>query len=130
MVLYRSTEERISTNVTSEIQNFPLSVVQILLVCFQVDAFLIADKHIRIIGSNKKSFSLSESCNDVVAHGKLSDEQVHTSVSAGGGGVNFIISKGPTLSVKFLKCPLEFLHSTLLHKIFFLKFMLSAHRFT
>lgn len=41
-----------------------------------MDAFLIADKHIKIMGSNKKMYSLSEACQDVVAHEKLTDEQV------------------------------------------------------
>jgi hypothetical protein len=43
---------------------------------FKVDAFLIADKHIKIMGSNKQSYSLSQAYQDVTAHEKLTDEQV------------------------------------------------------
>ena len=41
-----------------------------------MDAFLIADNRIQILGSNRKSHSLSDACQDVISLEKLTDEQV------------------------------------------------------
>jgi len=43
-----------------------------------VDAFLIADKHIKVFDDKRNSHSLSEACQEITALSKLSDEQVCT----------------------------------------------------
>ena len=40
----------------------------------QVDAWLLADQHIKVKGQNNKLYSLSEACQDVVAYEKLTDD--------------------------------------------------------
>ena len=44
------------------------------VIYFQVDAWLLADQHIKIKGQNNKLYSLSEACQDVVAYEKLTDD--------------------------------------------------------
>jgi len=39
-----------------------------------VDAWLLADHHIKVKGQNSKLYSLSEACQDVVAYEKLTDD--------------------------------------------------------
>ena len=47
-----------------------------LLIYFilQLDIFFNADQHIQIKGRNGKKYSMSEACEDIVAHEKLTDE--------------------------------------------------------
>ena len=40
----------------------------------QLDIFFNADQHIQIKGRNGKKYSMSEACEDIVAHEKLTDE--------------------------------------------------------
>ena len=39
-----------------------------------MDAWLLADQHIKVKGQNNKLYSLSEACQDVVAYEKLTDD--------------------------------------------------------
>lgn len=39
----------------------------------QMDIMLLADKHIKVRGSNGQRYSLSEACRDVVAFQRLND---------------------------------------------------------
>jgi hypothetical protein len=43
-----------------------------------LDAFLIADDHIKVVGTDRKEFSLSDACKDMAAYVKLTDEQGQT----------------------------------------------------
>lgn len=39
-----------------------------------MDIMMLADKHVKVRGSNGRMFSLSEACTDVVAFEKLTDD--------------------------------------------------------
>ena len=59
--------------------SLPIIFALLLDVCitvpfFQVDAWLLADQHIKVKGQNSKLYSLSEACQDVVAYEKLTDD--------------------------------------------------------
>ena len=46
----------------------------------QVDAWLIADKHMKVRGTGGRLLSLSESVNDVMAHERLYDANVNSRI--------------------------------------------------
>ena len=46
----------------------------------QVDAWLIADKHMKVRGTGGRLLSLSESVNDVMAHERLYDAKVNSRI--------------------------------------------------
>ena len=48
--------------------------MQKLQYSFQVDAWILADKHIQVRGQNGQIFSMSEACQDIIAHEKLTDD--------------------------------------------------------